>query len=671
MSYSSLQFSKHALILVLIVCISFSVLFTRKAHATLPVIDGASTALQGSDLALSSSQTSSAVLQQIKEFALDTIAFTIAQTLSQRLTQKLTSWANSGFDGNPFYIDDAGQTFQNIAQESYKLTVSDAQRSNSPFIRTIVQKTDGVNDLISQGVTLDDFLGENWEDSFTDFSVGGWAAQTAIGEPQNNIFGTSLLLEQQVKGLTSVEAEAQKVELQSSGFIPKKSCLQTNIEVYYKDKWVIITQLNFAGEGKDFKASDYPETNVESLTAKYTENDIDSITEGVTKSVPIKCIVNTTDTPAEVIQNQVSAAVGEPLARTKLPKEFSELIAGTFSQLVTTFVDAGLRELTSTNANQSSFSQPAGPEDEFGDDWTSAPFVTINLLAELDGVYELGPNGNPVGDPIRPGAITLAEEELSIIQEMFTNEEYGITRLQQLFVELDNCAPGPDGPGDDWRSRLESQLEKEKSYKKAMKKSMKDNDNGEEFANALASLEAELATLYPEIELQRRTAGETIPAQRAINSLLDQFDILKNMQNRLVTERSAVSQSLGNMIDIKSDYENPATTEQEKRDLRYRFSQIKQLPTEGTVAQRRNELTGLKAILNETLELKSTCEQQVAEKKQIDPVWGIKYDTKTLFCIADELNAAFNNEAPNSGDNLSLECSDYYDATLFDYVSLR
>lgn len=640
--------------------------FAPQAHATIPTADVAVPALLGVDQAQQASQTSSSLLDTIKEFAIDTIAFTIAQILAQKLTQKLTNWANSGFDGNPFYVDDFGALFTDIATESFETVVSEASRGDNPFIRSIVRAGESTASLVNQGTNFEGIIGgdiTDINDVYDNFTVGGWATNSALYEPANNIIGTALLVEQEKDNRTAKEEEKKKTEL-SGSILPQSTCLSSNVELYYRNNAVVISSLDFDGQGSSFKPSDYKE-GVDGRQGKFFGDSTG--TEG--KSFVVKCLTSSTNTPSTAIEAQLSEAVTQPLKKTNIPDEFSELIAGTFSQLVTTFIDAGLRELTSSSTTTaSSFSEPASPENEFGDDWVNAPFVVIDLDKELHGVTDL-----TTGDVIQKGALILTANEIDIINKMLAADNpSSIPKLQELFVELDNCMPGPDGPDEDWARRLEERFRQQKAYKKAQKSTGGDTAKAEAYADAESDYESALSSLIAEVEYKKRVSTETIPHIRDMYNIVDQFSVLRNMNSRLTTERSRLSQALGTLQDIDEEFSDPNVTEATLVQLRYRFSQLKTISAPSTIAGRENELASLEAMEDQVRDLIATCRTEVAEKKITDPAWGALYDSKELLCIAPQINQAWNQNAPSghpAWKTSEIKCNDnWYSATLGDYT---
>ena len=80
----------------------------RTAHATLPVTDPGVT----------TGQTVKAIFDKLGEVVLAPLMGQIMNQLLNKVNNSMINWVNSGFDGNPFYVDDPKQFFGNMALES-------------------------------------------------------------------------------------------------------------------------------------------------------------------------------------------------------------------------------------------------------------------------------------------------------------------------------------------------------------------------------------------------------------------------------------------------------------------------------------------------------------------------------------------------------------------------
>ncbi|MCD8507813.1 MAG: hypothetical protein LRY42_00135 [Candidatus Pacebacteria bacterium] len=88
----------------------------QQSRAQLVVSDPGATGVLVLDQVQQANQTFTSIYDNLKEFALDALAFNLASMLSQQLTQQIINWANTGFDGNPFYVNDLGLYFQDISR---------------------------------------------------------------------------------------------------------------------------------------------------------------------------------------------------------------------------------------------------------------------------------------------------------------------------------------------------------------------------------------------------------------------------------------------------------------------------------------------------------------------------------------------------------------------------
>ena len=641
----------------IIAMVSFVAVPPQKAHAQLFTFDPQN------------------LLDMIKEYGLDAIPYNIAGMMAQQMTQKLTNWANSGFDGNPFYIDDVGGFFRDIARDQYEFVVQDALSGNNPYIRDIVRidfNAVGGSGGGRQGLArLQNTLSNadiDWDNAWRNLSAGSsgsgqsvssWDLLTQMHSGDANFIGAGLELAAQRSQRELEEAEAKTLELMGANFLSDQTCLRTNIQTRYAN-----TQ--FAGGGHTGPGSSF---SAEDFSPGMTLTTVDDV------PIQVECIGTMTDTPSDVISTQLTRAISEPLERTKLPNEFSELIAASFSQLVTGFIDAGARSITS-NAGIPNLMDisPAGAIDtilgeadsllqsgvnefnnQFGQvanqlpgntiDWANQPFISIDLIQELEGtflidedassegniVYQTNSNNEPIA--LRPGAISLMEQELAVVSQI----QQIIHDAQQNLYLLDRCLPGPGGPGDAWVDRLEEALERNSAYKRAQIRKNRDSNKGDRFAAAVDQVELVINIRKQDVEFARRNHDlnfRGLPDNLDFPNLnelilnLDQYDLLIQLSDRLTQDRARLSQGLQNLYQLRSEYtslsnqlspeNNTQEEEQEiQRDLaqlRHRYTQLVNVSTEQTLSQRKNSLIEVQTLITETGQAVRNCINMVAAK---------------------------------------------------------
>ena len=173
----------------------------------------------------------------------------IAKMLIQKLTISTINWINSGFNGSPAFIQDAGKFFGDIAKNEvlqFGLEIKDPNRF--PFGKAWLQNTAAafnnkfqdnarysLNELISATNpdcgTTQDGKKIGCDIAFKqDFSQGGWNAWNAITQaPANNPLGFQLMADNELQRRLAgtVESTAQYTHealQQANGFLGDMRC---------------------------------------------------------------------------------------------------------------------------------------------------------------------------------------------------------------------------------------------------------------------------------------------------------------------------------------------------------------------------------------------------------------------------------------------------------------
>ena len=167
----------------------------------------------------------------------------IIKMLLQKLTVSTVAWINSGFDGNPAFIQDPGKFFNDIAKNEilqFGLEINNPELF--PFGRAWMQNTAlafnnkfqdnarySLNELIQN--TNPEFTAETFQQ---DFSQGGWNAWTAMTQvPANNPLGFKLMADNEIQrrlaGTSQSTAEQMHEALsQADGFLGDMRCVDSS-----------------------------------------------------------------------------------------------------------------------------------------------------------------------------------------------------------------------------------------------------------------------------------------------------------------------------------------------------------------------------------------------------------------------------------------------------------
>src|SRR3989344_750482 len=168
------------------------------------------------------------------------LMMSLARRLINKVTQSTINWINSGFHGNPLFLENPQSFFKDIAKYEVRNLVDtfgyDSRRF--PFGRDFAlniidsyrrQLEDNAEYTLSK-VINDPLLLERYRN---DFNVGGWNGFLINTQyPQNNYLGFQMLateeLARKVQGLSQTAGEKVQTALaQGQGFLSPQMC-QTN-----------------------------------------------------------------------------------------------------------------------------------------------------------------------------------------------------------------------------------------------------------------------------------------------------------------------------------------------------------------------------------------------------------------------------------------------------------
>ncbi|MEZ4156630.1 MAG: hypothetical protein R3B52_01450 [Candidatus Paceibacterota bacterium] len=185
--------------------------------SSLPSIDGS--------IATIAAATTAETTQQSFEWAQSFILETLKKRLLDMMVDDIIQWINGGdeprfvTDWSAFLDDIASQAVGDLAQEIGLGFLC------SPFSAQLRIALAPESRFQNQArCTLDDIVG-NIENFYADFENGSWVAYQAAWEPQNNIFGSYILLEEEKhRRISAAQFTALEDARAGDGFIGTKSC---------------------------------------------------------------------------------------------------------------------------------------------------------------------------------------------------------------------------------------------------------------------------------------------------------------------------------------------------------------------------------------------------------------------------------------------------------------
>lgn len=222
---------------------------------------------------------------ETKEYILDPIAFAVAKTLAEALMDSLINWIQSGFEGNPSFVDDLGGFLLGVDVRVFEDFIgSDAiDLLCSPWkfqIQLALEYDFALGRRAEAQCSLNDVI-ENLDDFIDgDFSQGGWDGWfelTQRNNPYSDYFEVSNELDARIGAARFEELSLLDY---GSGFFSRETC-------------------------------------------EIIPDDVDDEIE-----------VCSITTPGKVIEQQLNHVLGSELRQLEIADELSEVLAVLFSQLV-------------------------------------------------------------------------------------------------------------------------------------------------------------------------------------------------------------------------------------------------------------------------------------------------------------------------------------------------
>jgi hypothetical protein len=302
---------------------------------------------------LSGAITSTATLgEEIQDSTLNTIATAIAKQLLIQITSSVVTWVNSGFNGNPAFVQNPQAFFQNVGDQATGAFISSNSALSSlcsPFslqIRLALAQQQQKNDGVSTGqgtnqysCTLSTVIqnGENAAknssiNGFTggDFSQGGWAAFAALTtQPQNNPNGAYLMAEDDLQQKISAQQTEKQNQLnQGNGFLSWESCTKVSQEGDSGPEY---------GDGSSDDNGDVSAGDATDPYGAAAENDPNQ-----------NCQIQT---PGSVISAALNYHLAAPTDVLELADSINDIINAAFSQLIVQSLQKGLASVSKPSSS--------------------------------------------------------------------------------------------------------------------------------------------------------------------------------------------------------------------------------------------------------------------------------------------------------------------------------
>lgn len=331
---------------------------------------GVQTTLIGVNTSLSASFDA---IETDKETFLDPLAYYAARFLIRMLTQSIVDWINSGFNGNPSFVEDPKDFLLATADRTIGEFIFDSDLGflckpfeinvrlalglqYNPFqdkirctLSQILQNADGtVTDTYDKFMNGDFIEGGGWDT---------WLQVTTV--PQNNQLGAMLIAQAELDA--RLESENKRVDQELSwgaGVLSQKQCEET---VYDASGNVVGTPETYSGDAR-FSSNEAPAGTVTSgptrqardagtglaQTSSSTYNVVSNNTFRVTENADgtgatlgnVKQVCKIV-TPGSMLNDLIQSGTKSDLSQLQLADEFNEIVGALANFAITKIMEPG------------------------------------------------------------------------------------------------------------------------------------------------------------------------------------------------------------------------------------------------------------------------------------------------------------------------------------------
>ncbi len=400
-------------------------------------------AKQASTSAEQKAAESQTAWQVIQQRCITVMEKAIAKALLAELTKKIVNWINSGFNGNPFYIQDQQSFFHDIAKKEINsfVAVIGFDGKNFPFGR------DSARQLLRDAQTnfearsqynLPQVIGTtNAEHFSTDFTAGGWAGwmgvtQSSANNPIGFNYQVSNELAKTLRGTYSSPAEKVQHDLfTGNGFLSMDLCDNpTDYESPSKDTSFSLSSATAAANAQ---------------CTIYTSNCTDLLNHGVAAKEWLRkhqCVTWKTVTPGHYIATQLDTAGSAKIGQYINATDINTALSGIFDALFNQAFKKGIASLGGSGDSTGGGNAGDGSFIDLGNttvtNSNTNSNTSFNIKTDLEGIINTQVSYKQA-----------LQSEVTALQNQIASEK-----------KLDLCIPGPTA---EWRDGVSLKVEEVKN----------------------------------------------------------------------------------------------------------------------------------------------------------------------------------------------------------------
>lgn len=324
-------------------------------------------------------QAQSRASEQTKTQCLDGIAYTLAKNQLTSMTRYAMNWVNSGFSGDPMYVQNVTSFINSIENEVIMPNLETMLDSNNAypygyaFTRSVINNYNygsglrsGANNLIGSltsdlGAFMTDPNSYFSDSSLTkleqskraviafenDFSLGGWDGWLALTQRDaNNPIGFAIMASKEIQQQKETQVAETKQELLiNNGFLSQRKCAEY-------EKPLSTGNQQAVDIANQFSSFNIISGNLNSSTG--------GTSSSTTTPTPKRCIRYEVVTPGSIIKDKISSYVNSPERQLELADDINSVLNALFTALISQFENQGLSSIKSDDYEYSSSNMGVG-----------------------------------------------------------------------------------------------------------------------------------------------------------------------------------------------------------------------------------------------------------------------------------------------------------------------
>lgn len=530
--------------------------------------DASTTVTAGASTAGTAASTASLGIQVknvLKEVVRQTL-MTIARRALQGITKSTTTWINTGYWGNPLFLENPKSFFKDIGKYEVRTLVDEIGYNSisMPFGKSTALNIIGSykrqfsdNATYTMSKVIDDpVLLKNFRN---DFNVGGWNGFLINTQyPQNNYLGYQMMisdeLSRRLEGTVANNAQTvQKTLDQGMGYLSPQTCATNPAYNSFKNQFNAPTFDKSKFSIEYYKSHPSPTSQTAEEAAQWEADYQKALTNaevswGTTNACPNRGdgssgLISTT--PGSTVGAAINKALGGTQDQTTLAAAMGNSVSAILDALLNKFMQKGLNKLASKvnppKTDDWSYNGETLGVTPTNDDWSNGPEVEIDL-----NIFK-----NKIDEDIKNTTkeITLMDNYAAVdAQGNIKLSDAGIMQILEAswpkVRELDICTPGPDLG---WEARMDKETQRNSGL---MSEKVND-ENQERAAEAqLALNELQFAVNEFKDWIMNKMMIE-LPTSMNYLDAIDELSNLPQQANQLRDAKRVKSQALARLKSIQ------------------------------------------------------------------------------------------------------------------------